>query len=179
MADVFHELLKNKKVKRIILYYDTTFDISEQCYMSLLSFMHPKLRTRRGRQPHFILMAVLHETKEERVHDRAMQMLHEEFPAINTSGKAIFILDAEPALNNAVYNWFPDCDIYRCVLHVLSDMTAKLAKLLGGLNKPLRNELKADFLQLLMSESKVEYDELLKAKLAKWANKMHKVTGYL
>ena len=102
--------------KRIILQYDTTFNLTS-LYTSILNMIHPYLiNTNNHSSPPIPIAEYFHELKTEQAHEELMRFLSRSFPEINE--KCAMITDCEKSIRNAIKTHFHNMPLLRCWNHL-------------------------------------------------------------
>ena len=164
MEDIFRELLNRNGIDPILILVDTTFNLSDECYATIVTFRDTEFVNK----PVIPLQIYLHEKKDGDAHDHGMDTLAKVFPEINQSDKVDFITDGEKAIRNAVEKHFPGKKIFRCVIHAWVDIKIKIRQILGHKDNALELKVRKDFEQLLRSKDVLQYKTLLSEKYIDW-----------
>lgn len=146
--------------KRILLQYDTTFNLTGY-YASILNLMHPFLINAVTKKPPPIPIAVyFHELKSEKVHRHFWRWIQDEYPELDE--KCCMITDCEKAIRNSISSCFPNMPLFRCWNHLWSS-TERWIRSNGGDDSTVGFYIDS-LRELFLQSSKSAYEKLLELK---------------
>lgn len=151
-VEQFRHLIDREDLPPQCLSYDTTFDTGD-FYLSTLTFRQTEFTN----QPTIPLFFLIHEERNQDVHEYFFGRVSKILPELASSKKVIIVTDEETGIVNAVKNNMPEVPRFRCWIHALKDIKEKLRKL-GVTNK---SDYKTDFNHLLNQESEMTYKRTL------------------
>jgi hypothetical protein len=102
MAEEFRSLLNRTDIPKIIVEYDTTFDLGT-FYVSWVTFRHTEFNDLpRNPMPTMGLACLIHNKKLQSSHEYFWNMIKEEIPSIATATNLVICTDDEAAIVNAI-----------------------------------------------------------------------------
>ena len=167
-------ILKQRGLPVMRLGYDTTFNLSSECYVSFITYRHTEFI----QEPTAAVLTLFHETKSQMVHKIALETLDKCIPELKNSKGAIWTADRESAIINEIMAQYPNLPLLLCYIHALRNIKLNLRRF-GIRTKVELKQFKVDFLALLNTNSKEEYNAALIPIMAEWSDKckvsLHKI----
>lgn len=162
----FNGLLGRKDLPPMKLSADTTFDIVDDAYVTVVTYRATDFEE----QPTIPLIYMIHDRKWQEVHELLFKRLTDFAPGLKdpkAGERTVIASDDEAAIVNAIKMHLPHIPSVRCWIHAGKNIKMKL-RTLGVTKKKDLAAYKRDFMELLEQKSENDYKDLLLTKTLKW-----------